>query len=63
MIFAVNKARNELIDIENLTEDQLNTLPERYTKVAELYREEMDRCPPCPGDEERHDENNKKFTF
>lgn len=50
LILAVNKARNELIDIENLTEDQLNVLSERYTKVAEIYHKELAHCPPCPGD-------------
>lgn len=51
LIFAVRQARNELIDIENLTEDQLDTIGERYKKVAECYQQELINSltlPPLP---------------
>jgi low affinity Fe/Cu permease len=35
LILAVNQARNELIDIEHLTEEQLDLLAERYHKIAQ----------------------------
>jgi low affinity Fe/Cu permease len=41
LILAVNRARNELIDIEQLTEEQLDLLAERYHKVAELHRHKL----------------------
>lgn len=44
LIFAMTKARNELIDIENLTEQQLNALSLRYTKLAEKYQENLEEC-------------------
>ncbi|HWE38456.1 MAG TPA: low affinity iron permease family protein [Isosphaeraceae bacterium] len=34
LIYAVKSARNELIDVENLTEEQLDQLAERYRAVA-----------------------------
>lgn len=51
LILAVNRARNELIDIENLTEEQLNALSERYTQVAEKYHHRLKECfPPSEGE-------------
>jgi low affinity Fe/Cu permease len=46
LILAVNRARNELIDIENLTEEQLNALSERYTRVAAEYQHKRGDCSP-----------------
>ena len=37
LIFAVKNARNEMIDIECLTDEQLDHLSERYRKVAERH--------------------------
>jgi low affinity Fe/Cu permease len=37
LILAVRQARNELIDIEKLTEEQLDHLAERYRKVAQCH--------------------------
>ena len=44
LILAVRQARNELIDIENLTEEQLDLLGERYRKVAECYQHKLHEC-------------------
>jgi low affinity Fe/Cu permease len=44
LILAVNRARNELIDIEHLTEEQLDRLAERYRKVAEQYQHKLEPC-------------------
>ena len=44
LILAVNKARNELIDIEYLTEEQLDLIAERYKKVAEQYQHRLAPC-------------------
>ena len=41
LIFSVRKARNELIDIENLNEAELDKLGDRYRKVAEAYQHKL----------------------
>ena len=41
LIFAVKQARNELIDIETLTEDQLDLIGERYKRVAKRHEHEL----------------------
>ncbi len=41
LIRAVKTARNEMIDIENLTEDHLDQLADRYHKLAEAHKK---RC-------------------
>ena len=41
LIFAMKQARNELIDIETLTEDQLDLIGERYKKVAKSYEQDL----------------------
>jgi low affinity Fe/Cu permease len=38
LILAVNKARNELISIESLTEQELDALAERYKRIAETHQ-------------------------
>ena len=38
LIYAANNARNELINIEHLTEEQLEHLGRRYAKLAGHYR-------------------------
>jgi low affinity Fe/Cu permease len=44
LIFAVARARNELIDIENLTEEQLDLIARRYKKVAESNHHKLEDC-------------------
>lgn len=44
LILSVRKARNELIDIENLTEGQLDLIGERYRKVADEHQHKLDEC-------------------
>ncbi len=46
LILSLNQARNELIDIENLTEEQLTEVAKRYTKVAEKYQYKLKECFP-----------------
>src|ERR1700742_188438 len=46
LIMGVKMARNELIDVENLTEQQLDALGARYTKVAENHRHKLKECFP-----------------
>lgn len=41
LILSVRQARNELIDIEHLTEEQLDMLAARYTKVAESHHHKL----------------------
>jgi low affinity Fe/Cu permease len=38
LIFSATRARNELIHIEHLTEDQLDLLGQRYSKLAATYQ-------------------------
>src|SRR4051794_23454980 len=41
LIYAAKNARNELISIEHLTEEQLDQLGRRYNKLAGHYRDAM----------------------
>ncbi len=52
LILAMREARNELIDVEHLTEAQLDQLAERYSKVADRHAHKLRECidPPCPED-------------
>lgn len=43
LIFSAKNARNELIHIEHLTEEQLDLLGERYGRVAEMHRKSLRR--------------------
>src|SRR5436305_441887 len=50
LILAVRRARNELIDIEDLSEDQLERLSERYHRIAERNHDKLKECfPPGQG--------------
>jgi low affinity Fe/Cu permease len=42
LILSMREAGNELIDVEHLTQEQLDSLAERYTKVAEAVQREQD---------------------
>jgi low affinity Fe/Cu permease len=44
LILAVRQARNELIDVEHLTEEQLDLLAQRYRKVAESNHHKLSEC-------------------
>jgi low affinity Fe/Cu permease len=44
LILCARSARNEMIDIEDLTEAQLEALAERYRKVAEKYHHNLTEC-------------------
>jgi low affinity Fe/Cu permease len=44
LILAVKSARNELIDIEHLTEEQLDLIGERYKKVAVEHQHKLEPC-------------------
>jgi low affinity Fe/Cu permease len=44
LILAVSRARNELIDIENLTEGQLDLIAKRYKGVAERHQHKLEPC-------------------
>lgn len=41
LILRLGAARNEMIAIEHLTEEQLETLGERYTRVADAHRHKL----------------------
>jgi low affinity Fe/Cu permease len=43
LIFAAKRARNELIHVEQLTEDQLDLLGQRYSKLAEIYQNSLNK--------------------
>jgi low affinity Fe/Cu permease len=47
LILAVHRARNELIDIENLTDEQLEALAQRYKCVAEQHKHKLKECFPA----------------
>jgi low affinity Fe/Cu permease len=49
LILSLRAARNELIDVEHLTEEQLDRLAERYSKVAERNKHKLRDCiePDC----------------
>jgi low affinity Fe/Cu permease len=42
LIFAVKQADNQMIDIENLTEEQLDQIAARYRKFARRYRDKLE---------------------
>lgn len=44
LILSVKHARNELIDIEHLTEAQLDRVAERYRNVAEYNQDKLRDC-------------------
>ena len=44
LILSVKQARNELIDIEHLTEEQLDLIGERYKKVAADNQHKLEPC-------------------
>jgi low affinity Fe/Cu permease len=48
LILAARNARNEMIDIENLTEEQLDQIAERYKKVAARHHHKLPPCEPEP---------------
>ena len=49
LILSMREARNELIDVEHLTEEQLDRLAERYSSVAENHHHKLRDCiePEC----------------
>jgi low affinity Fe/Cu permease len=49
LIFAQKQARNEMIDIEHLTEDQLDRLSVQFSKVADDNQDKLRSCiePDC----------------
>lgn len=67
LILGVNRARNELIVIERLTDEQLDLLAERYRKEAERHQHKLAECITAGGCPElepgigRHDEG-LRFT-
>jgi low affinity Fe/Cu permease len=44
LILAVNRARNELIDIEKFSEEQLDQIGERYREVAAQHHHKLEPC-------------------
>ena len=52
LLYAAKNARNELIHIEHLTEEQLDLLGERYRRLAEHHQGSLHRRGPeaVPGD-------------
>lgn len=44
LILSVNRARNELIDIEHLNEEQLDIIAKRYKKVAAENHHKLETC-------------------
>jgi low affinity Fe/Cu permease len=42
LILAVSRARNELINIEDLTDDQLDLIAERYRRVAAKHQHKLE---------------------
>jgi low affinity Fe/Cu permease len=43
LIHAMKRAHNELIEAEDLTEDQLDELHDRYSELAKRYHGELNR--------------------
>lgn len=52
LIMGVNHARNELVNIETLTDQQLDALSGRYRKVAEENQHKLTECFPPEVEEE-----------
>jgi len=48
LILSLERARNDLMDIEDLTEEQLDLLGARYRKLAERHRQLQDDCKDRP---------------
>src|SRR4051812_26026341 len=44
LILSIGRARNELIDVEKLSEEQLGMIADRYQKVAELHQHKLEPC-------------------
>jgi low affinity Fe/Cu permease len=44
LIMAMSRARNELISIEDLTEEQLDMIAQRYKKVADQHHHKLEPC-------------------
>jgi low affinity Fe/Cu permease len=44
LIFAFRKARNEMIDIEHLTDEQLDRLAQQFKRVAECNHHKLVEC-------------------
>lgn len=44
LIIGVNRAHNEIVDIERLTDQQLDALAVRYRKVAEQNQSKLTEC-------------------
>lgn len=44
LILCVRAARNEMIDIEHLTEEQLDQLSARYSEVAQKHHHRLEEC-------------------
>jgi low affinity Fe/Cu permease len=53
LIFSIREARNELIDVEHLTQEQLDRLAARYTRVAEDIQRELGDAIDPPAEEPR----------
>lgn len=49
LILSMRAARNEMIDVEHLTEEQLDKLAERYSQVADHHAHKLKDCiePEC----------------
>jgi low affinity Fe/Cu permease len=48
LILALGRARNEMIDIERLTEEQLDQIAERYKAEAIRHAHKLPSCEPTP---------------
>lgn len=60
LILRLGTARNEMIAIEHLTEEQLETIAERYVRVAEAHRHKLSKlfdkvATPCEPEHDRQD--------
>ena len=57
LILSIARARNEVIDIEHLTDEQLDLIARRYKKVAEKHQHKLEPCfvikepPPATGND------------
>ncbi|SIN86080.1 Low affinity Fe/Cu permease [Singulisphaera sp. GP187] len=61
LIMGVNRARNELVNIETLTDEQLEALSGRYREVAQQYQHKLTECFPAEVcDELPVDKNNRE---
>jgi low affinity Fe/Cu permease len=53
LIRALKGAHNELVDLEELTEDELEQMKEHYTRLAERARAKLGNRPRDPEDEDQ----------